>query len=472
MFEGGYFVVRVLAVIFFSILSSVSAVAQDLARYSVLQGVTDSSNVQFTIVHRRGEPLQFFARNDAAGELYEPDSVQIIERDFSVFVVSRIKFKNLPNLMTGSLILEDSSGKLLEARPFKLLDLAKREVRMALVSCAAGYLYESEIWQQLNQSDPEFVLFIGDNVYADRPNLVTKKPADPKQLWEQYVNARQRYDFFFRRELVPALATWDDHDFGKDDGDMHFEHAEASRQVFSEFWAQDEGVSSAFKRGPGISSAFQGFGVQFALLDDRSFRTGEREADPTGWGAPQKEWFDSLTKQGTEPMIVVNGEQFFGAYRGKYSVESSFPQDLTWLLTSIKSSGRAAGFISGDVHYSEFMELESALNGQLSVEITSSSLHSVTFPGQHNRYTNPRRRAATSAHNFILLELHAEGTTLIGQAASVAVDGRFLFNRNLQIGGVERIIPRTPGLKVLPVPSQMIRDESKFEQRATPFKWI
>ena len=175
---------------------------------------------------------------------------------------------------------------------------------------------------------------------------------------------------------------------------------------------------------------------------------------------------NDLITSGREPLLLVNGEQFFGGYRGKYAVESSYPLDMDWLLASVRASGRASGFISGDVHFSEFMELEPELIGQLSVEITSSSMHSVTYPGQHERYTNPRRRAATSSHNFVLLDLHIDEGIVTGQAASIGTDGRLLFQRNLQIGGTERVVARTPGLKVMPVPDQSLRQKFEFPARA------
>lgn len=415
-------------------LVSVSAMAQDLGRYSVLQGVTDETNVQFNVVHKLEDHLRFFAREGKTGAIHAPAEVKASHRPYSEWAVTRVTFRGLPRLMRGELLLEGNDGHLKEVRPFKLLNTSPGDVRIALVSCAAGYLHQPEIWRQLNAARIDLVLFLGDNVYADRPNLVTKRPADARQQWEQYIAARRTYEFFRRRELVPALATWDDHDFGKDDGDKYFEHAEAAREAFRDFWAQEQGVSPRLNAGPGIATAFESFGIQFVLLDDRSYRTREDEPNATGWGYEQKVWLQDIVNRGRGPLILANGEQFFGGYRGKYAVERSFPGDMAWMMDMLKAAGRATGFLSGDIHYSEFMELEPELVGQASVEITSSSMHSVTFPGQHLRFTNPRRRDATSAHNFILLDLNARGGAVTGQATSVGVDGRFLFQRNFRIG--------------------------------------
>jgi hypothetical protein len=61
-------------------------------------------------------------------------------------------------------------------------------------------------------------------------------------------------------------------------------------------------------------------------------------------------------------------------------------------------------FGSGDVHFSEVMEIEAAELGYPTFEIVSSSIHSYTFPGHENRFSNPRRRASTSSHNFVIFE--------------------------------------------------------------------
>jgi hypothetical protein len=410
--------------------------AQDLAGFSVLQGVTDETNVQFNVVHKHDDHLKFFVRDARTGTVYAPTEVQGIDRPYSEWIVTRITFRGLPLLMKGDLLLEGPGRQVKESRRFKLLDTSARNARIALVSCAAGYLYSRDIWRQLNAASVDLVLFLGDNVYSDRPNMVTKRPADAKQQWEQYIAARRTFDFFFRPDLVPALATWDDHDFGKDDGDKYFEHAEAGRQAFEDFWAQGAGVSRMHSAGPGVASAFTAFGIQFVLLDNRLFRTRTDELLATNWGEAQKSWLENLIRGGGRgPVMLANGAQFFGGYRGKDAVEMDFPADMDWLKWQLRLSGRAVGLLSGDVHFSEVMELEPEQFGQASVEITSSSIHSITFPGQHNRFTNPRRKAATSAHNFILLDVTATGQELAGQATSVSSDGGFLFQKNFRVGG-------------------------------------
>ena len=63
--------------------------------------------------------------------------------------------------------------------------------------------------------------------------------------------------------------------------------------------------------------------------------------------------------------------------------------------------------VSGDIHYSELMEIETEIFGYKTYEITSSSIHSFTFLQHHNFKKNPRRikKCATSKHNFNIVTI-------------------------------------------------------------------
>ncbi|MGE0762681.1 MAG: hypothetical protein AB7N80_05335 [Bdellovibrionales bacterium] len=405
-------------------------------RYSVVLGPNDGHNLQLSIMHRREEDLRYYLRLDQSGFAAAASSVQTFRRDDSVWAVTHVSFADLPEYVPCTFLIENTAGFVLDVRPVRWLDRRIVRPRIAMVSCAAGYFYNPEIWQNLNQSNPDLVLFLGDNVYGDRPNMLTKRPANPRQLWQQYVAGRQEYDFYFRRELIPCLATWDDHDYGVDDGDRTYRYAKESLETFHIFWAQNPGLLNNLRGGPGVSCSLHAFGMDFVMLDGRSFRTGLGEfgEQPTIWGEAQRQWLDRQLKARTCPMWIANGQQFFGGYRRKYAVNYEFTLDYEWLVAAVRGRERSVGFLSGDVHFSEIMEIEADILGYPTVELTSSSMHSVTFPGQHNWHHNPRRRAATSRHNFLVMQLAVGEELLHGTVSCVGAQGELVFQHNIFLG--------------------------------------
>ena len=94
------------------------------------------------------------------------------------------------------------------------------------------------IWEAILQYRPRLFLFLGDNVYGD---VRDGKPVDTEaeildSLRLAYLRAAAIPSLTRLRQTVPHLATWDDHDYGRNDGGAEFVHKRASQQLFAEFW--------------------------------------------------------------------------------------------------------------------------------------------------------------------------------------------------------------------------------------------
>lgn len=399
------------------------------AQFSVLMGPTNGSEFEFAVLHQKIESLAFQIRLHPSGKIIEPAKVRMAQREFSPWGVSHVYFTEVPKDQSASLLLLNKTGSLIEERPLRVWNEQRTSYQVAVVSCAAGYLYEQEMWQRLNSLQLDAVIFGGDNIYGDRPNAITKRPADPKQLWELYVDARSKYDFYFRNELVPAMATWDDHDFGTDNGDKNYRYAAESRQIFFDFFAQSNRVNGEIQNGPGIAMRWSANPVNFILLDNRSFRTPMSESLATSWGEAQKAWLDQVLDQTKTPVFLINGQQFFGEYRGKNAVDAEFPKDYAWLTQRLKGIKNPLLFLSGDIHYTEMMDIEPEILGFSTIEVTSSSMHSLAFPGMHNFWTNPRRRDATSQHNFVVIDFVVSEKQIKGRVKSYGPNESPIFNQ-------------------------------------------
>src|SRR6185436_13483983 len=66
------------------------------------------------------------------------------------------------------------------------------------------------IWDAIAAQKPERFLFIGDNIYGDSQDMAVLKAK-----WK-LLNDMPGYQKL--KATCPILATWDDHDYGVDDG--------------------------------------------------------------------------------------------------------------------------------------------------------------------------------------------------------------------------------------------------------------
>ncbi len=394
--------------------------------FSILQGMTDESTSQFTLVLPKGA----YSIEATGGSNSLNLNTRVVDRPFSDFVVHKVSVSGLQLGVAYNLRVLDSTGAVADERIFRALDLSERKVKLAFVSCQLDLFHHDDIWAQVEKQKADLVFFTGDNVYCDRTSLIHKAPADAKQLWERYVLTRNRVAFYYQKELTPVLAIWDDHDFGTDNGDRTFAYAADSAIVFDTFFAQD--ARPALSVGPGIARRLSAFGGEMFLLDDRTWRDAKGTANGKMFGAAQDAWLAGGLND--SPAFIISGSVFFGAYSSGESYEGPFPADFKEFRARIQAAPCVCAFISGDVHYSEVMDIEAAQVGYPTVEIVSSGIHSYTFPGHENRFTNPRRRAgcAFGAHNFVMFNGGFAQKQIRGEVSSYSA-GKAEFSTQLLI---------------------------------------
>lgn len=283
--------------------------------------------------------------------------------------------------------------------------------RIAFGSCARQY-EPQPIWDAVVDLKPQRFLFIGDNIYGDT--------TDMNVLRAKYDQLGAQPGFQRLRQTCPVLATWDDHDYGVNDGGADYPMRRESQQVFLDFFgapADDvrrtrDGVYSSHVVGP------EGRRVQLILLDTRFFRSplkptsrtaepGEgfrgrygENADPgaTILGEAQWAWLAEQLKAPAELRIIASSIQVVACENG-WEYWNNFPNERKRLFQLIRDS-RAAGvvFISGDRHLSELscLPADDPLGvGYPLFDVTSSSLNAasgnrtkagVRFANELNRY--------------------------------------------------------------------------------------
>jgi len=263
--------------------------------------------------------------------------------------------------------------------------------RIAFGSCAKQD-QPQPIWEAVVAMKPERFLFIGDNIYGDSPDLnVLRAKYDLLGAQPGYQKLRQ---------TCPVLATWDDHDYGANDGGADFPMRRESQQVFLNFFgakADDvrrtrDGVYSAYTSGP------KGKRVQIILLDTRFFRSplkkttkkaepGEgfrgvygENTDPgaTILGEEQWKWLGEQLKVPAELRVIASSIQVV-PYENGWETWGNFPTERKRLFRLLADS-MAAGVVllSGDRHLSEISCLPADHPdgiGYPLFDVTSSSLN-------------------------------------------------------------------------------------------------
>lgn len=259
------------------------------------------------------------------------------------------------------------------------------------------------IFDAILQDDPELFVFLGDNIYGDTEDMGLLKA--------KYAALGAKPGFQKLRKRCDVIATWDDHDYGVNDGGADYPQREASQAAFNEFWYGKETPPSADH--PGVYNAHvygpAGRRIQVILLDTRYFRSplkrGEKrvggpwlpDPDPakTMLGDTQWKWLEAQLQVPAELRIIASSIQFLAEDAGQ-ETWSNLPAERQRMLTLLADT-KATGvvFISGDRHWSELSALGTEIGYPL-FDLTSSSLNQA-----HGRGT-----PTTNKHRFALKTYH------------------------------------------------------------------
>lgn len=142
---------------------------------------------------------------------------------------------------------------------------------IAFGSCANQW-YDLSIFKRIRDQNPDLYLAMGDNMYADIP------PLEPLPAYHKLI--ANGYEMLFNKEPfksfvknVPIIATWDDHDYGLNNGGKTFTHKNAAKSYFMRYYNIPS--NSPMRSRNGIYDSYY-FGdddkrLQIIMLDTRWF---------------------------------------------------------------------------------------------------------------------------------------------------------------------------------------------------------
>ncbi|WP_379549501.1 alkaline phosphatase D family protein [Qipengyuania sp. DGS5-3] len=304
------------------------------------------------------------------------------------------------------------------------------------------------MWAQIAATNPDVFLFIGDNNYGDQ---FWKGDASLSTLRAAYQKQAETPELTEFRKQVPMMITWDDHDFGLNDGGANFAFRGWSETIFETFWGSSEEVKSR----PGIyeSRMFGEAGkrVQIIMLDTRFFRSEletiaysperpplgpyvpSEDSGKTMLGDAQWQWLEQELAKPADLRILVSSIQVITDAHNYESWEA-LPIErakLYGMLSKRAESGLV--MLSGDRHAGGiYTDTPEAADGEKLWELTSSSLNYSFSSTERNTEREPDPKRLTdfiSEENFGLVEIdwrrEAVTLSLRGSEGETRVEQRF-----------------------------------------------
>lgn len=261
-------------------------------------------------------------------------------------------------------------------------DPAKVLTRIGFGSCL-DQKKPQPIWTDIIKDKPDLFLMLGDNIYGDA------SPPEMQALFDAYRMQAVQPELAAARAAMPFLATWDDHDFGKNDAGGTFAGKRVAADAFFAFWQRSREPGRADAMYYSRTYGEPGKRVQIIMLDtrfDRSDLTRKSadfphwgpygpDADPTKQmlGADQWTWLEQQLKEPADIRILVSSIQVLAEGHG-FERWGNFPRERERLLKLIADSGaNGVIMISGDRHHAA---IYAAPGGRYRlVEATSSALN-------------------------------------------------------------------------------------------------
>lgn len=305
-----------------------------------------------------------------------------------------------------------------------------KQLTLAFGSCN-NQRKKNTLYSAILKQQPKAWIWGGDIIYSD-----THKPEVLATNFEKLKQDSAYADF---RSKTKIIATWDDHDYGINDGGTENPIKREAQKIFLDFLdaptndprRQHEGVYySTILRNNDKQT------VKILVLDTRYFRTALKK-DPSGkkrylptsegtmLGTAQWQWLENeLNSSKASFNIIVSSIQFLS---NKHGFESwgNMPHEVGRLKKIIvRSKAKNVIILSGDRHIAEISK-DTLSNKAPLLDITSSGLtHAYTgFHGEENPYRVSKVVAQKNFgvlyfdfdRNQVLVEIRGEENALLVQ---------------------------------------------------------
>lgn len=348
---------------------------------------------------------------------------------------------------------------------FPLFSLGKMETaiarspvpaRIAFGSCCKSWKPQG-VWDDINQTDPDLFLFLGDVIYTDES--VEKNSGIVRALDEAYRRFSEVREFRRFRERIPVLAVWDDHDYGLREGGADFNRKDTARELFLDFWkapkddprrSQVGGIYASYEYGP------PGRRVQIILPDTRFGRSPLltlpkeefEQIRSSGFGPYrpntdqsarmlhdiQWAWLERQLRRPAQLRLICSSVPFAAGFRG-WESWANFPLERARLISLIEeTSAEGVVFLSGDIHYGE-LSCETRDVPYPIWDLTSSGLtHFWPTPGPNS---NRHCHQFVNSRNFGLVHMRWDIDDPLVILEIRDINGRIMLQHTLSLNALK-----------------------------------
>ena len=325
-----------------------------------------------------------------------------------------MKFQYLLLLIVFSILISCKGNDKEE----EIIKQVPEKYTLAFGSCNNQFT-PNTMWKEILKNKPDIFIWGGDVIYCDTYDMkFMKKNYDQQKKDSSYQN-------FIKK--VQVIGTWDDHDYGINDGGVEYSKKDSVQQLFLDFLDVEQNDVRRNRQGVYSSKKIpiNKHSINLILLDTRYFRdsltkdpTGEKRYIPNKYGEgtflgeQQWNWLENeLNNSKADFNIIMSSVQFLSFEHG-FESWGTMPHEVKKLKELISSS-KAKGVIilSGDRHIAE-ISIDSIPNMSYPlIDITSSGLtHSYTsFSGEENPY---RIGNVVSDKNFGVLKFDFKSNTV------------------------------------------------------------
>jgi alkaline phosphatase D len=303
---------------------------------------------------------------------------------------------------------------------------AHGDVKIAFGSCNQVH-YPQPLWESVLSLEGDMWIWLGDCVYADTEDIAKMRALYEKQA------AQRHYAKLARTMRI--VGTWDDHDYGINDGGREYPRRAESQQAFLDFIGEPS--DSARRRQAGIYTSYTlGTGpktVKVILLDERYHRD---QPGPEGdmLGAEQWAWLETELRTSSSAVHLIGSSTQIVPEDHRYEKWTNFPKARARLFDLLAAT-RAPGVmvLSGDRHMAEISCTDARPLRYPLWEITSSGL---THAWKKGREPNRHRVGQQlTALNFGLVEVDWENDGVI-HASVIDLSGERRLSERIELASL------------------------------------
>lgn len=284
-----------------------------------------------------------------------------------------------------------------------------------------------QTFKSIANEDFQGMLWLGDNVYLREVDVSSR--AGYRYRYEQM---RQLPELQGLLSKGSHYAIWDDHDFGPDNADGSWYHADWAKESFDSFWINP---GNGLRDAPELNVAyFQYADVDFFLLDNRTHRVnhGMGPERRTLLGEVQMTWLLNALKNSRAPfkIIAVGGQMLSDV--AKYENFAQFPEERNQLLEALNELKiKGVVFLSGDRHCTELSQIELP-NGRFVYDLTVSPLTSSSYDNTEEPNSHRVEGTVFGNRNYALLDFSGPRKERVLKMSVKNSEGELQWTRSIE----------------------------------------